>query len=51
MPKVHRITLTLPDHLDARFAQALETGVKKATVITNALDLSLPRARKISKRK
>ena len=37
--------------LDARFAQALETGVKKATVITNALDLSLPRARKISKRK
>lgn len=39
----HKISLTLSDETEHRLGLALETGMKKAVVITQALDAHLPK--------
>lgn len=47
----HKVSLTLNEPLEKRFQAKLETGMKKAVVITQALDSHLPKAKRIRKSK
>jgi len=47
----HKISLTLGDLLERRFQQKLETGMKKAVIVAQSLDMTLPRQRRTKKSK
>lgn len=47
----HKVSLTLPDEIEARLAPLIASGMKKAVVITQALDSHLPKAKRIRKSK
>lgn len=47
----HKISLTLNEPLEKRFQSKLETGMKKASVIAQSLDETLPKSKRTKKSK
>jgi hypothetical protein len=47
----HKVSITLPDPLEKRFQSKLDSGMKKAVVITQALDAHLPKQKRKAKSK